>query len=113
MLSERPWKVEAVAVLLAALMLGLYSASLINIHLAEVLRGKSIWGIGFIQVMINTFTFFGLWLILIHVFLKYHRVGWSEFLGLNKFPWKAILGGLVAAVAALPLALGLKSLCAA
>jgi len=113
MLSERPWKVEAVAGLLAALMLTLYAAGLVNVHLAQVLPGKSLLGNRFFQFVVNTFTFQGIGLVLIHFFLKYHGVGWEELLGLNKARFRAILGGIAAALVALPVALMLNSLCAA
>ena len=60
MLSERPWKVEAVAGLIAALMFGLVAASLVAIGLTHVLPGKSVLGNRFIQFVINTFMFQGL-----------------------------------------------------
>jgi membrane protease YdiL (CAAX protease family) len=113
MLSERPWKVEAVAGLLAALMLALYAAGLINLHLAQVLPGKSLLGNRFFQFVFNTFAFQGLGLVLIHFFLKFHGVGWGELLGLNTAGPKVIVAGVAAALAALPVALLLNSVCAA
>jgi membrane protease YdiL (CAAX protease family) len=112
MLSERPWKVEAVAGLIAALMIGLVAASLVTIGLGHVLPGKSILGNRFFQFVVNTFTFQGLALILIRAFLRLHGVSWRELLGLDKVRWKTVATAIVAAVVALPLALGLNTLCA-
>jgi membrane protease YdiL (CAAX protease family) len=112
MLSERPWKVEAVAGLIAALMFGLVAASLVAIGLTHVLPGKSVLGNRFVQFVINTFTFQGLALILIRGFLRLHGVGWRELLGFDKVRWRTVAWAVIAALVALPLALGLNTLCA-
>src|SRR3954453_7553572 len=113
MLSERPWKVEAVAGLLVVWVLGVYAAGLLNLHLAQILPGKSAMGSRVLQFLMNTFTFQALGLIWIHVFLRYQHLGWEELIGFKKVRWKSILAGLGAALIALPVALAVKSLCAA
>jgi membrane protease YdiL (CAAX protease family) len=113
MLSERPWKVEAVAGLLVVWVLSVYAAGLLNLHLAQILPGKSAMGSRVLQFLMNTFTFQALGFICIHVFLRYQHLGWEELIGFKKVRWKSILAGLGAALIALPVALAVKSLCAA
>lgn len=113
MLSERPWKTEAVVKLLAALMIGLFLTSLISLGLQQLGPGKSIVGNRFVQFVINTFTFQALALIAIQLFLRYHAVSWGELLGIRKAHWRMIAGAVIAALIALPVALMLNSLCAA
>lgn len=112
MLSERPWKFEAMVALLAALMGGMVLAQLIALGLQHVLAGKPIIGNRFVQFVINTFTFQGLALLLIHLFLLHHDSDWRELLGCQRTGWNTVLRGLAAAVIVLPVALGLNGLCA-
>jgi hypothetical protein len=101
MLSERPWKVEAVAGLFAAIMFGLVFAGLISMGLAHASATKTIFGNRFIQFVINTFAFQGIALISLTAFLRYHGVGWSELFGLRNVRWRTIgLALLVVAPAA-------------
>jgi len=112
MLSERPWKVEAVAGLFAAIMFGLFFAGLISMGLAHASATKTIFGNRFIQFVINTFAFQGIALFAITTFLRFHGAGWSELFGLRNVHWRTIGIALLVVAITLPLTLLLAQLCA-
>jgi CAAX protease family protein len=91
---------------------GMLLAQLISLGLSHVLPGKPIVGNKFVQFVINTFTFQGLVLVFIHLFLIFHHSSWRELLGLDRTRWNTVARGLVAAVIILPVALMLNALCA-
>jgi membrane protease YdiL (CAAX protease family) len=111
MLSERPWKVEAVAGLFAVIMFGLVFAGLISMALAHVGATKSIFGNRFIQFAINTFAFQGIALSAITAFLRFHAVGWGDLFGLRNFRWRTIGIALFVVLVTLPLTLLLAHFC--
>src|SRR5713101_1178884 len=112
MLSERPWKLEAVVALLAGLMLGLCAATLGIMSLSHLAANKTIIGNRLVQFIVNTFSFHLIALVLIHFFLRYHGATWRDLFGLRKVRLRVIAAALVVAVLVLPVALALNSLSA-
>src|SRR4029453_15300416 len=90
MLSERPWKFEAVIGLLAGAMMGMLVASLLSMALSHLLSGYQ-----FAQFVINAVCFQVVALVLIQSFLKYHHSSWTELLGLNHARWTTFLRAFV------------------
>ena len=111
-MSERPWKLEAVAALFAGLMFGLLTFSLIAMGFTHFVPSKALSSHRLLQFILSTFSFHALALVLIHLFLRAHGVGWSELLGFRKLRWHTVLSAVAAAVVVLPLALALNSLSA-
>jgi len=110
MLSEKPWKVEAVI----RLMVGLVAGQLITLTIASSLSttadGKGVLSNHpLAQFALNTLSFHGLALILLHFFLRYHGVGWSELLGLRQFRPRVLAWGIGGAAVILPVALLLNT----
>ena len=83
MLSEKPWRLEAVmlfgAGLLVSLTLGSFSGMLLEHYLPE----KSSDSRRFYNFVLSTVSFQGVALVLTHLFLKQHQMTWKEFLGLT------------------------------
>src|SRR5882762_3808390 len=83
MLSEKPWKPDAVLLLGAGLLfsfavgLGLVQA------LASLLPPRALANRTFYNFVIFVINFHGISLLLVHFFLKNHQVSWREFFGLR------------------------------
>ena len=108
MLSEKPWKVDWIVLMGAALML---SWSL-GILLGHWLQPKSPNDPAFHQFLLTAISFHGFALVLTHQFLKQHEVGWKEFLGLtNPRLGRALLIASLAAIVLVPAALRLNEGC--
>ncbi len=113
MLSERPWKLEAVLGLFAAWTLAMAMGMLISPVLSHALPGNTLAGSRFFQFVISAFFLHGLGFVFVQIFLISHRVKWREFLGWPSMRWKTVLRVLLTTVIVLPVALGLNALCAA
>ena len=104
MLSEKPWKPEAVLrLLLGALVCLTLSSVVLHVLLpADALRT----GPGqFLTLLVSTIGFHWMALLLIAAFLREHQTGWVAAFGFNAPQlWRAVLLGLAAAVVILPVA---------
>jgi hypothetical protein len=113
MLSEKPWKPEAVLLLGSGLMLSLFAGMSLGLLLDYLLPGLPQADRKFYSFLISTVSFQGVGLVLIHHFLKLHGVRWRDQLGLlgprraQAFAW-----ALATVTLALPLALLLSRLSA-
>src|SRR3954469_1367964 len=109
MLSERPWRVDAVLRLLIGLVIGLCATALVSAMVNKLAGGKTLPTDRLLQFIVNTFTFDAIVLMLLHFFLRYHGVGWKELFGLNQFRARmaALAIGSVAII--LPVALALNN----
>src|SRR5213596_4225249 len=112
MLSERPWKLEAVMGLLAGWMLAMVVGLLIAQGFMRLVPGNPLAGNLFLQFVISTFFLHGVGLIMVQVFLIHHRVGWTEFLGWRKLRAKSVAQVILMTLIVLPVVLGLNSLSA-
>ncbi|MCI0748039.1 MAG: CPBP family intramembrane metalloprotease [Verrucomicrobia subdivision 3 bacterium] len=104
MVSQKPWRPEAVLLLLSGMMLTL-SVSMLGIHLVqgEDLAPK------FVTFLVSTLGVQCVALVLLHFFLRQHAVRWSEFFGVRERRIVvAVLFALGIAVVAMPLAWGLN-----
>jgi membrane protease YdiL (CAAX protease family) len=110
MLSERPWKLEAVMGLLAGWMLAMVVGLLISQAFMRLIPGNPIAGNLFLQFVISTFFLHGVGLIMVQVFLAHHGVGWGEFLGWRKLRLKSFGQVILLTLIVLPVVLGLNSL---
>ena len=111
MLSERPWKLEAVLALLAGLVVGWSALNLSAIGVTQLALHKNSPN-RLIEFVISSFSFYIVALVLIHFFLRFHGATWNDFFGFRKMRWQSIAAALAAAVIFLPAGLGLKSLSA-
>ena len=104
MLSEKPWKPEAVLRLLLGLCVCLTFSSLL-LHVA-LPAGALETGPGkFLTLLISTIGFHWLGLLLAAAFLREHQTGWADAFGFNApRAWLAALLGAAGAVAILPVA---------
>jgi membrane protease YdiL (CAAX protease family) len=110
MLSEKPWRAEAVLMLVCGVVLSLLSVSLAAelLHRAGVDGFKNSDDAG--NVLAATLSFHGAVIVLGIIFLKLHAVSWRDVFGLRDSNWKRHLllaAGVLAMV--LPLMLGLKA----
>jgi membrane protease YdiL (CAAX protease family) len=111
MLSQRPWRTEAVIQLVA----GAFACLCLGVAIAGVLHNAGIPAFqspdSFGNVLATTFGFQGATWVLIFVFLKWHAVTWREALGLRNPNWKkSILLAAGVLVLALPAVLGVEQL---
>jgi membrane protease YdiL (CAAX protease family) len=113
MLTEKPWKPEAVMQILAGLMLSWSVGLLIAASLSHFLPKQSRDLLPFFHFVLSTFSFQGVALVLGHHFLKQHELTWGEFLGLTDGQVKrAVSVALMAGVVLVPAALALNTLLA-
>ena len=109
--TERPWKLEAVLMLGAGLMISLSLGTFASIALKAAL---SDWPAGqqkFASFLLSTASFQLVGLILTHHFLKVHEMTWGEFLGVSDRRFgRALQIAFAVTVVALPITLGLNSL---
>src|SRR5438876_147423 len=101
MLSEKPWKPEAVVMLGAGILLSLAAGVLLGQLLGNLVPSRAMPDRTFYNFLISTLSFQGAVPFLLHQFLRYHQVGWREFFGLaaarpkRRLLLAAIAGGLV------------------
>lgn len=108
---ERPWKLDAVLMLCAGLMISLSLGTFASIALKAAMSDQPDAQQKFASFLLSTASFQLVGLILTHYFLKVHEVPWGEFFGLSdRQPGRAIRIAIAVTVIALPLTLGLNSL---
>src|SRR5437899_2716033 len=108
MLSERPWKLEAVVALLTGLILGWCALNLSALGVTQLALHKSSAN-RLVEFIISTFSFHVIALVLLHFFVRYHGARWSDLFGFRKFRLRAIAGAAAAAGLVLPVAWGLQA----
>src|SRR5688572_28668271 len=79
MISEKPWRAEAV-LLLGAGLLGILSMSVLA---AALMKGKDA-APDFIGFVVSTIVGQAFAIVLIHIFVKAHGMSWRDFLGLRQ-----------------------------
>ena len=92
MISERGWRLDLV------LLLGFMLLSVLSVlSLATLVAQKAIPGLAegefsWISMIVGTVGFHAVTFVLVHLFLKLHRVGWGDFLGLQSGKCPQALG---------------------
>lgn len=111
MLSQRPWRIEGVflliAVALVCLCLGVVTVGMLRQLGVPAFHAPD----GFASVLVATLSFQGVTWVLMFIFLKLHGEDWRHALGLRNADWPrslALAAGLLVVV--FPLVLGLQAL---
>lgn len=110
MLSEKPWRPELVLRLLA----GLFASMLLGVIIvggytgnAETVRPQR----DFFIFVVGVFSFHGIGLVLVDVFLRQHKIGWKEAFGFNQPRLgRTVFMALIVGVLMLPIAWSLSTL---
>lgn len=109
MLTPKPWKLERVIWLLAAL-LACVSISMLVVHgYQAALASDENKGESNIAIMlIGTLIFHGLSLLLVGIFLREHRLTWSQAFGFKSpRPWRTLGLAVLTTIVVVPIALSL------
>lgn len=112
MLSEKPWKPEAVARLLSGFFLGIVlGASLVQWldynHWTARIGDPNV-----VRMLVSTLSFQGTVLLFIIWFLHDHRLGWGAGFGFSRATWRrSVVFAILAAIVVTPLAIGLGWMC--
>jgi membrane protease YdiL (CAAX protease family) len=113
MLSEKPWKLDLVLMLVAGLLISLSAGTMLGILFEQAFPKQSSANGKFYHFLISFISFQGTALVLAHYFLKKHHLGWVEFLGLTSPRWKAFVAlGALVGILSVPVALSLNKLMA-
>ena len=106
MISEKPWRFDAVLLLLAGLLIMLS----MSVFAAALMKGKNAPP-DFIGFVVSTVATQACTIGLIHFFLRAHRMSWRELLGLRQPRFlSGVLLALALAIVALPITWALSSL---
>ncbi len=108
MLSEKPWKPEAVIMLGAGILFSFAAGVLLGQLLGDFLPSRMMPDRTFYNFLISTLSFQGAVPFLLHSFLRYHQVGWREFFGLAAAQPKRLLLALIAGALMVAIALSLN-----
>jgi membrane protease YdiL (CAAX protease family) len=106
MLSEKPWKLEA----LLRLIMGVLICVFIGTSLAALLQLLFKAGGDYLawRIVVVALGFQGATLVLVHLFLREHGMRWSDGFGLTNHRQRAVLLGVLMAVVFLPVGVGLQ-----
>lgn len=108
--TERPWKIEAVIMLGAGLMICISAGTFANLGLKAVLSDLTPAQQRFAGFLMSAASFQIAGLFLVHRFLRTHEMTWREFLGLADRQFtRAIAIGVGVTIIALPIALALNA----
>lgn len=108
---EKQWKPEAVLFLGAGLMISLSTGMFATLALKNFVSGLTMADESFYSFVIGSICFQFVGLILVHIFLRAHEVGWMEFLGFKQPNYRrGMLLGVAVALVAVPVALGVNEL---
>ena len=112
MQSEKQWDVEAVLVLGAGLLVSLCAGMLAYLVLVKLFSDLTTAQKQFYSFAAYSVSVYFVGLVLIHFFLRYHGLTWSEFLGPARPGFvPAIALAVAVVVVALPVTVGLNSIC--
>lgn len=113
MLSDKPWKPEAVFLLMAGMLMSLGAGSLVFAGLNAWAPASTEAGRAFYQFLASSLCFQGGGLVWLTWFLRQHDLGWRQWLGVDRPGWLRAAGWAVAtAGVALPLTWGLSEVSA-
>lgn len=109
MLSEKPWRPDRVVWLLAGFFSTMLLASIVVLGYREIspepVKNQ------LIVFLVGIFTFHGVTLVLVHIFLQQHQITWSEAFGFREPRLaRALFLGALVSILILPVALSLTEL---
>jgi hypothetical protein len=107
MVSEKPWRADALMLLLAGLLASISLGALLSQALPGLVAGASV-DEGFLRFLIGTLSIQGAALFLIDRFLRWHETGWRDILISREQSVLKVLGlGLGIGLVVVPAALAL------
>jgi CAAX protease family protein len=92
MVSEKPWKAEALIFLIIWLLVSMLAGALLSQALPKLLVGAPNLDTGFLRFIIGTLTIQGAALVLIHQFLHWHGMRWRDILMSREQPVLKVVG---------------------
>ena len=111
MLSETPWKMDAVMLLGSRIFFCLFATVSVGLGLEYFLPNLPVGERQFYNFLASSLGFHGMTLVLVTPFLRFHTTNWSRFLGLDRARWLRILWwGVGSSAALVPVELGLNHL---
>lgn len=106
MVSEKPWRADALILLVAGLLVSMSLGSLLSQALPRLIPDGTNADEGFLRFLIGTLSIQGAALVLIHHFLLRHEMGWRDVLvSREQSVWKALGVGLGMGLVVVPLTL--------
>ena len=106
MVSEKPWRADALILLIAGLLVSMSLGSLLSQAVPKLVPAGMHADEGFLKFVIGTLSIQGAALVLIHQFLHRHEMGWRDVMvSRQQRVWKVLGMGLAAGVIVVPLAL--------
>ena len=113
MLSEKPWRVEAVLLLGAGMIMSISMGALVIAALQHFFSGQQPAHRQFYGFVVSTVSFQGMALLFVHQFLTLHGLRWSDFLGWQTPGWpRAAILAFIVGVIVVPFTWVLNRLCA-
>jgi membrane protease YdiL (CAAX protease family) len=107
MISEKPWRAEALILLIAWLLLSMAAGVLISQSIPRLLPDANL-DVSFLRFIVGTLTIQGAALVLIHQFLHWHDMRWRDVLMSRGQSLFKVLGiGLAVGVLVVPVTLAL------
>lgn len=93
MLSDKPWKLEAVL----RLLMGIFVSMFLGLLLLQWLLKQQMVSDSsdFLKLVAGTLSFHGMALLLTHLFLRQHQMTWKEAFGLSAGPLRRVVGAAV------------------
>jgi membrane protease YdiL (CAAX protease family) len=105
MVSEKPWRPDAVARTFALLFVSIGGGMLFSVWLSQLTGANASTIPQFSNLVIGTVFFHGIAVLLLHALLREHAVDWSQAFGFKWAHWKKTLGlGIAGGLLALPMA---------
>jgi membrane protease YdiL (CAAX protease family) len=112
MVSDKPWRLESVVILILGVLLGVVLGGLLGQTLQPFVLEWIKTDQSFFNFILNLLSFYGVSLLLLTVFLHQHGTRWSQFVGapLTRL-LKAMALALLVGLLLVPVALSLNKLC--
>jgi len=106
MVSEKPWRPEALILLVAGLLVSMSLGSLLSQAVPRLIPDGVTADEGFLKFVIGTLSIQGAALVLIHFFLQRHEMRWRDVLVSRDQPvWKVVGIGLAVGLVVVPVTL--------
>lgn len=106
MVSEKPWRADALILLIAGLLVSMSLGSLLSQVIPNLMPDGAKADESFLRFVIGTLTIQGAALVLIHYFLRQHQLGWRDLLvSREQSLWKVVGTGLGVGIVVVPMAL--------
>ena len=107
MLSQKPWRPD----LVLRLLIGLFASMLLGVIIVGGYSSGAEKDRDFLIFIVGVFSFHGVGLVLVDVFLRQHKIGWLEAFGFNQPRFgRAIFMAVILGILMLPIAWSLSEL---